>query len=170
MVYPVVVIFVAVAILTFIMVAIIPKFEKIFNDFGMKLPWADRRRSSTSRRGSPSTGGRLPLFPIGIWLLDQAHPPEPGRELRPRPDHALDPGHRRRSSRRPIVARTMRTLGTLVSSGVPILEALNIVRETANNAVFERMFQRVLRVHPRGRHHRRAAHARAGSSTTWSST
>jgi len=41
------------------------------------------------------------------------------------------------------VARTMRTLGTLVSSGVPILEALAIVRETANNAVFERCFQRV---------------------------
>jgi type IV pilus assembly protein PilC len=42
-----------------------------------------------------------------------------------------------------IVARTMRTLGTLVSSGVPILEALAIVRETCDNAVFERMYQRV---------------------------
>ncbi len=37
----------------------------------------------------------------------------------------------------------MRTLGTLIGSGVPILEALAIVKETANNAVFERMFQRV---------------------------
>ncbi len=46
MVYPVVVIFVAVAIVTFIMIFIIPKFKKIFNDFGMTLPWADRRRSS----------------------------------------------------------------------------------------------------------------------------
>src|SRR5438445_2718501 len=42
-----------------------------------------------------------------------------------------------------IVARTMRTLGTLIASGVPILEAISIVKETANNAVFERMFQRV---------------------------
>ena len=42
-----------------------------------------------------------------------------------------------------IVARTMRTLGTLISSGVPILEALAIVRETCMNAVFERMYQRV---------------------------
>src|SRR5882762_4697838 len=42
-----------------------------------------------------------------------------------------------------IVARTMRTLGTLISSGVPILEALAIVRETCMNAVFEDMFQRV---------------------------
>src|SRR5256714_4864948 len=39
MVYPVVVILVAVLILTFIMIYIIPKFKKIFNDFGMTLPW-----------------------------------------------------------------------------------------------------------------------------------
>ena len=42
-----------------------------------------------------------------------------------------------------VVARTTRTLGTLVASGVPILEALSIVRETCTNAVFERMYQRV---------------------------
>jgi type IV pilus assembly protein PilC len=42
------------------------------------------------------------------------------------------------------VARTMRTLGTLVASGVPILEGLSIVRETSNNAVFERAFQKVI--------------------------
>jgi type IV pilus assembly protein PilC len=42
-----------------------------------------------------------------------------------------------------IVARTMRTLGTLVASGVPILEALHITKETAGNCVFENMFQKV---------------------------
>ncbi len=42
-----------------------------------------------------------------------------------------------------IVARTMRTLGTLVASGVPILEALHITKETAGNGVFENMFQKV---------------------------
>ena len=43
-----------------------------------------------------------------------------------------------------IVSRSTRTLGTLVASGVPILEAIHITKETSNNAVFERMFQRVL--------------------------
>ncbi len=42
-----------------------------------------------------------------------------------------------------IMARTTRTLGTLVSSGVPILEAINITRETSGNAMFERLFTRV---------------------------
>ena len=42
-----------------------------------------------------------------------------------------------------ILARTTRTLGTLVTSGVPILEALNITRETSGNAMFERIFTKV---------------------------
>jgi type IV pilus assembly protein PilC len=41
------------------------------------------------------------------------------------------------------MARTTRTLGTLVSSGVPILEGLNITRETSGNALFERLYARV---------------------------
>jgi type IV pilus assembly protein PilC len=41
------------------------------------------------------------------------------------------------------LARTTRTLGTLVSSGVPILEGLNITRETAGNAMFERIYAKV---------------------------
>ena len=42
-----------------------------------------------------------------------------------------------------IVARTMRTLGTLVASGVPILEGLTIARDTAGNAVFRKAFDNV---------------------------
>ena len=42
-----------------------------------------------------------------------------------------------------ILARTTRTLGTLVASGVPILEGLTITRETAGNSLFERMYGKV---------------------------
>ena len=42
-----------------------------------------------------------------------------------------------------ILARTTRTLGTLVSSGVPILEGLTITRETSGNAMFETIFAKV---------------------------
>jgi type IV pilus assembly protein PilC len=41
------------------------------------------------------------------------------------------------------VARTMRTLGTLVASGVPILESLQITRETAGNYVYEDLYGKV---------------------------
>ncbi len=41
------------------------------------------------------------------------------------------------------LARATRTLGTLVQSGVPILEGLNITKETCGNALFERLFSKV---------------------------
>jgi type IV pilus assembly protein PilC len=42
-----------------------------------------------------------------------------------------------------ILSRSSRTLGTLLSSGVPILEALNITKETSGNMMFERLFSKV---------------------------
>jgi type IV pilus assembly protein PilC len=141
MVYPSVVILVAVGILTFIMVAIIPKFKRIFDEFGMKLPDMTQMLIDTSMWFA-DYWWVLPLFPLGFWLfiklicLSRAgryavdwvklHIPIIGKILE-----------------KTIVARTMRTLGTLVSSGVPILEALSITKETANNAVFEACYTRV---------------------------
>ena len=141
MIYPVVVILVAICILTFIMLYIIPKFEKIFKDFNMKLPWITEMLMATSRWFA-TYWYVLPLFPLCFWLLLKLI------RLNKTGAYALD----RIKLWMPvmgliiektIVARTVRTLGTLVSSGVPILEALSITRETCTNAVFERMYQRV---------------------------
>ena len=141
MVYPSVVIMVAVGILTFIMIAIIPKFKKIFDEFGMKLPDATQILINVSMWFA-DYWWCIPIFPIGIYFLIKLI------RLNKSGNYALDRmvlwipivGN---LARKAIIARTMRTLGTLVASGVPILEALAIVRETANHAVFERMFQRV---------------------------
>ena len=141
MVYPVVVITVAVAILSFIMIYIIPKFEKIFRDFGMPLPELTRFLMSTSQWFA-KYWLVLPLIPLGIYLTLKLI------RLNRVGNYILD----RMFLWIPIIgpliektaiARTMRTLGTLVASGVPILESLAIVRETCTNAVFERMYQRI---------------------------
>ncbi len=142
MVYPAVVICVAVGILTFIMVAIIPKFKKIFDEFGLSLPQATKTLIEISDWMS-SYWYVIPLFPLGVYLFLKLI------RLTRAGNYALDRmvlwipvvGS---LVEKTIVARTMRTLGTLISSGVPILEALSIVKDTANNLVFERMFQRVL--------------------------
>ena len=141
MVYPAVVITVAVGILTFIMVNIIPKFKKIFDEFGMKLPDATQILIDTSDWFA-EFWWTIPMFPLGLYLLIKLI------RMNKSGNYALDRitlwipvvGN---LVEKTIVARTMRTLGTLIASGVPILEALNIVKETANNAVFERMFLRV---------------------------
>lgn len=141
MVYPAVVISAAVGILIFIMVAIIPKFEKIFREFGLKLPELTQFLIDVSMWCSKYWWS-IPLVPVGIWILIKLI------RLNRAGNYALDRltlwipiiG---KIVEKTVVARTTRTLGTLVASGVPILESLAIVRETANNAVFERMYQRV---------------------------
>lgn len=141
MVYPAVVISVAVTILAFIMIFIIPKFEKIFADFKMKLPWITEMLIATSR-WFVKYWYVIPLIPVGIILTLKlirlnktgAYVLDKIKLFIPVAGMIIE---------KSIVARTMRTLGTLISSGVPILEALSIVRETAMNAVFEDAFQRV---------------------------
>src|SRR3954469_25542166 len=140
MVYPMVVIMTAVGILTFIMVSIIPKFKKIFDDFQMKLPWSTQLLMQTSMWFA-DYWWVLPLFPLGFFLLVKlvrlsrsgAYAVDRSKLWVPLMGNILE---------KSIVARTTRTLGTLVASGVPILEALSIVRETSNNIVYERMFTR----------------------------
>jgi type IV pilus assembly protein PilC len=141
MIYPVVVILVAISILTFIMLYIIPKFEKIFKDFNMKLPWITEMLMATSKWFG-TYWYVIPLFPLCFWLLLKLI------RLNKTGAYALDRVKlwmpvMGMIIEKTIVARTMRTLGTLVASGVPILESLSIVRETCTNAVFERMYQRV---------------------------
>jgi len=141
MVYPCVVIFVAVAILSFIMIFIIPKFEKIFEDFRMKLPWITEMLISVSR-WFVKYWYVIPLFPVAIWLiLKLIRLNRAGAYILDKIKLSLPVSGQ--IVEKTVVARTMRTLGTLVSSGVPILEALSIVRETAMNVVFEECYQRV---------------------------
>src|SRR5437588_3659920 len=68
MVYPVAVITVAVGILTFIMVYIIPKFQKIFADFNMELPDLTQWLMNTSNWFADYWYS-LPLIPLAWWLL-----------------------------------------------------------------------------------------------------
>jgi type IV pilus assembly protein PilC len=141
MIYPVVVILVAVLILCGIMIFIIPKFEKIFTEFKLKLPWITEVLIDTSRWVA-TYYYVLPLIPLSVWLLLKLI------RLSKTGNYILDRIYLflpivGTLINKSVVARTARTLGTLISSGVPILEALSITRETCMNAVFEKMYLRV---------------------------
>lgn len=141
LVYPGVVITVAVAILSFILIFIVPKFEKIFVDFGLKLPWITLMLMELSR-AAVKYWYVIPLIPVAIWItLKLIRLSKMGRYALDRITLMLPVAGG--IAQKSIIARTMRTLGTLISSGVPILEALSIVRETSMNAVFENAFQKV---------------------------
>jgi type IV pilus assembly protein PilC len=141
MVYPIAVITVAIGILSFIMIVIIPKFEKIFKDFNFTLPELTLWLMATSRWFA-QYWYTLPLFPLAFWLLIKLI------RLNKTGNYIVDRIYLwipiiGTLIEKATIARTSRTLGTLVSSGVPILEALSIVRETTTNAVYERMYLRV---------------------------
>jgi type IV pilus assembly protein PilC len=149
LIYPVTVVIIAIAIVTFIMVFIIPKFEEIFKDFGVALPKITRFLIDSSRWVAGNNPGQsLPgwvfilITPVVLFVLVKlARKATPGRA-------ALDTvilwtpvfG---KLIRKTTIARFTRTLGTLISAGVPILEAILITRDTSGNYVFEKALGKV---------------------------
>jgi type IV pilus assembly protein PilC len=135
MMYPIVVIVIACLILCFLLVFIVPKFQQIFHDMlGNKpLPAITQFVINMSQMLQHqwyyiiavivvvAVGYKmLASTPAGKMLIDRAKLYLP-----------LIGDLTRKSS----ISRFARTLGTLVTSGVPILQALNITRETAGNYV-----------------------------------
>jgi len=135
MTYPIVVLLASSGIMVFLMVAIIPRFEKIFADMleGRSLPPLTLFVMGISERiqhqwpyGLALIAGIIVLvavlkrFRFGRLFLDgfKLSIPLFGNLLR-----------------MSVLARFARTLGTLMESGVPVLQALGIVKETLNNEI-----------------------------------
>lgn len=144
MVYPIVVISIAALILTGIMVFIIPKFEEIFTDFGVQLPLMTRMLIGTSRWVAGTAPGQeipgwifviaAPVAAVMFWkLIRKAGPGRAATDML-----ILYSPIFGKLVRKTVIARFTRTLGTLISAGVPILEAITITKETSGNYVFEK--------------------------------
>lgn len=151
MIYPIVVVFIALVILSAIMIFIIPKFEEIFTDFGVELPGITLWLMATSRWFAGTTPtSRFPgegvaitfavviLTPIVIKLIRMAGPGRAVTDIILLWTPVFGPLIKKSS-----IARFSRTLGTLISAGVPILEAVTITSQTAGNFVFERALMKV---------------------------
>ncbi|MDC0273533.1 MAG: type II secretion system F family protein [Planctomycetaceae bacterium] len=141
MIYPAAVISVATLIVFGIMKWIIPKFKEIFLGFDTELPEMTVMLITMSDYVS-KYWYLLPAGPIVFYLMIKIIKKNKTGEfvvdwlsLRiPLLGNILE---------KTCVARTARTLGTLIASGVPILEAIVIARDTAGNAVFRRAFDKI---------------------------
>lgn len=152
MIYPAMVISVAVLIVTGIMWKIIPQFQSIFADFGVQLPKLTLFLVTTSSwvAGNYPTKGAMmlpgavyiifgiPVVFIGFKLIRKTGP---GKKIIDR--IILYVPVLGKLVRKTTVARFTRTLGTLIAAGVPILEAITITKETCGNAVFEKALGKV---------------------------
>ncbi len=133
MMYPAVVFFVTIAATTFMLVFIIPTFAKLYADYGGQLPMPTRVVMGISNivrnQWYLLAGGMFALFyGIGKYYKTKNGKKRIDKFLLSVP--VLGPVLLKAS-----VARFTRTLGTLVSSGVPILEGLEITARAAGNAV-----------------------------------
>ncbi len=152
MIYPAVVVTVAVAIVVGIMVVVVPKFVEIFKDFDTALPAPTRFLIATSNfiKGVKPDGtammipGWVLIFGLPVLIIVLKKLVNQSKQGRVAADHVM--------TRIPVVgnlirktsvARFTRTLGTLISAGVPILEGILITRDTVGNAVFETALQKV---------------------------
>jgi len=136
MIYPAAVITFAGGILAAVLTFIVPKFKEIFMEFDIELPAITKLLLNTSETIKEKFYWG-PVVVVGLIIIYKAiRATESGR-------YVVDSIKLKlpvfgiiisKSS----IARLTRTLGTLVAAGVPILEALNIVRETAGNEVVAR--------------------------------
>ena len=143
MIYPIVVLVAAIGITAFLLVAVIPKFQQVFNDMlnGAALPAVTQFVIDASEfvqaNGIQIGLGVVAVFVVmkiigrtekGAYFFDAL-------KLRLPVTGTL--------AQRSAVSKFTRTLGTLLSSGVPILQSLTITRDTTGNRVLTQAIQNV---------------------------
>jgi type IV pilus assembly protein PilC len=133
--YPVAVIGIALVIVTGLLIFIVPVFEEMFKDFGQSLP-APTQFIVTLSNIIKYSWYYVIIFAIAfVVFIKQVR-------KRPRGKFFIDKLLLKVPAfgdllKKTAVARFSRTLGTMMSSGVPILESLELVAKTAGNAVIE---------------------------------
>lgn len=148
MVYPVIVMFIAVAILIFLMLFIVPRFKDMFSEMGdaelpliSKIVFGFSEFMLSNPFFVPNAVFIFIAVVVAVFLFNLWGTTKGGRNSIDNLKLKLPIfGDIQRKS---AVSRFSRTLGTLVTSGVPILQALNITRETAGNVVISAAIDKV---------------------------
>ncbi len=150
LVYPVAVITVAVAVIVLLLWKVVPIFATLFTGLQVDLPLPTRIVIGMSNFIGGIFGLLILVVLVGIAVGMKVWYGTPGGRM------AIDRGLLGLPVvgillRKIAVARFTRTLGTLISSGVPILEGLDITGRTAGNAVIEKALQQVRKALEAGR-------------------
>jgi type IV pilus assembly protein PilC len=136
LVYPAVVTGVAVVVTMVILIFVIPIFEKMFSEVGQALPAPTRLVIALSRFVSQNIFFMFLGAGGGLYLLRRFYGTEKGKVFID--DLSLRLPIFGILLRKAAVAKFTRTFGTMISSGVPILEAMDIVARSAGNKVVEK--------------------------------
>ena len=136
MVYPSVVLVVAVGVTVVLLLFVTPTFEKMFKDFGGAMPAPTQIVIDLSKWLQSYIGYLIGTI-IAVAFGFKAWVQWPKGRVQ-WDSFAIRTPIFGPLIRKVAVARFTRTLGTMISSGVPILDALEVVAKTAGNAVVEK--------------------------------
>ena len=134
-IYPIAIIFIASAVITLILWKVVPAFTDLFESMGADLPLPTRVVIAAST--FVQNFGFFILIGLGIfvYLFKSYYATKKGRYLVDK--LVLKLPIFGDLIRKISVARFTRTMGTLIASGVPILDALDITARTSGNAIVE---------------------------------
>jgi type IV pilus assembly protein PilC len=141
MVYPAITFLVAIVVVGVIMVFVIPVFEQMFSDFGGQLPAPTQIVVNLSRMIRANILYLLGAVALAVFALRRVRKTEKGRAAIDR--YLLTVPVFGPLLRRVAVAKFSHTLGTMLTSGVSILDALDIVAKTSGNKTVETAIYRV---------------------------
>jgi len=150
LVYPVAVLLVAAGVIILLLWKVVPIFATLFVGLGVELPLPTRIVISLSNFVGSIFGFLILVFFVGAAVALKVWYATPNGRM------AIDTTLLKLPLigmllRKIAVARFTRTLGTLISSGVPILEGLDITARTAGNAVIEKALLHVRKSLEQGR-------------------
>jgi len=141
MTYPVICLAISVIIMAVMLIFVVPVFEKMFQDFGAALPAPTQMVVNLSKMVQHYFFYMVMVVVALVFVVKKIYKTDKGQYkidglLLEFPVFGT-------LIRRVAVAKFTRTLGTMLKSGVPILESLNVVGRTAGNKVIERAVFRV---------------------------
>ena len=141
MTYPVTIISIAFVVIGVILVFVIPAFEKMFADFGGALPLPTQIVINISNFVQDYILVIIGSIIFTIFAAKKIYASNRGRNVID--DLALKLPVMGVLIRKVAVAKFARTMSTMISSGVPILDGLDIVRKTAGNRTVEKAIAKV---------------------------
>ncbi len=141
MTYPIIVVGVAVLVIGVILIFVIPVFQEMFSSFGKALPVPTQIVVNMSDFLKGNIHYVIVGFIVFVFAFKKYRNTKKGRKQTDALALKLPVfGNLLKKS---AVARFTRTLGTMISSGVPILDALEIVAKTSGNVVLEEIIYEV---------------------------
>ncbi|QDU54773.1 type II secretion system F family protein [Aeoliella mucimassa] len=141
LVYPVLLGLVSLGVITLLLIFVLPRFSKLFDDYDMSLPWLTQALIAISDELRGHWWLWCPVIGLAILGLISVPTTTTGRRLWDR--FLLSTPMLNEVTRSILVGRSCRLMAMLMESGVPLLDSVQLARQSSRNTLYQELFTRV---------------------------